>query len=119
VNTQSDARQSFSPTSVERGAAKAAQPDALREVIHGMLYCALRSGVSDIEVHESMRRACAIARQEGVQPEYLLVGLKRTWREIPEVRRMLRDARENTLSGLISLCIEEYYAPLRGSRVKS
>lgn len=96
-----------------RLATAAPPPDHLREMLRAALRQALRPGTADAEYREAMRRACAVARQEGIQPEHLLVALKQAWQELPETRRMLRDTRETTLSSVVTLCIEEYFSPWR------
>ena len=92
--------------------------DSLAQLVRGTLRCALRPNAPEAEVREAMRGACSVARGEGVQPEHLLVALKQVWLEMPETRRMLPDAREITLSSLVTLCIKEYFAPWRAPRAE-
>lgn len=108
---QSDARPPRDGTVPESAAEAVDRPESLPELIEGTLRCALRLSVSDAEVREAMRRACAVAREEGLQAERLVVALKRAWQELPEARKLLRDVREDTLFGVVTLCIKEYYAP--------
>lgn len=103
---------------IETAAPDVGRPESLPQLIRGTLGCALGPSVPEAEVREAMRRACAVARAEGLQPEQLLVALKQVWLEMPEARRMLPEARETTLSGLITLCIKEYFAPWRALRAE-
>ncbi|MBV9111025.1 MAG: hypothetical protein JO306_16585 [Gemmatimonadetes bacterium] len=75
-----------------------------------------RRGVGlDGEVLQLLRLACDIARINDTFVERVLILLKEAWREHPEARpRCYADA-EDTLARVITLCIEEYYAPFRSS----
>jgi hypothetical protein len=69
-------------------------------------------GADDAHWRSCARLMCADARDRGVQVEQLLVSLKRIWPHIPGVDRMARDESHRLLSRIVSLCVEEYYAPL-------
>ena len=58
------------------------------------------------------RVMCADARDRGVQIEELLISLKRIWPTIPGIERLRRDQSGHLLSRVVTLCVEEYYAPL-------
>ena len=58
------------------------------------------------------RVMCADARDRGVRIEELLISLKRIWPTIPGVERLQRDESGRLLSRVVTLCVEEYYAPL-------
>ena len=58
------------------------------------------------------RVMCADARDRGVRIEELLISLKRIWPTIPGVERLKRDESGRLLSRVVTLCVEEYYAPL-------
>jgi hypothetical protein len=55
---------------------------------------------------------CADARDRGVRIEELLISLKRVWPTIPGIERLPRDESTRLLSRIVTLCVEEYYAPL-------
>lgn len=84
--------------------------DALRRTLqaHGP------ETVDDGDVHwrDCARVMCADARDRGVPVEQLLVSLKRMWPRIPGIERMPRDASTRLLTRVVTLCVEEYYAPL-------
>ncbi len=58
------------------------------------------------------RVMCADARDRGVRVEELLISLKRIWPTIPGIGRLRRDESGRLLSRVVTLCVEEYYAPL-------
>jgi hypothetical protein len=66
---------------------------------------------------EDRWRACARvlgqdARAKGLRVEELLISLKRTWGSVTGVGRLPRDESSRLLSRVVTLCVEEYYAPL-------
>jgi hypothetical protein len=58
------------------------------------------------------RVMCADARDRGVPVEQLLISLKRIWPTIPGIGRLQRAESSRMLSRVVTLCVEEYYAPL-------
>jgi hypothetical protein len=85
----------------------------LQALTRGALHCALlvvrNAGSSNREVRELLARACDTARENGLRAEHLLLVLKESWRELPEMRCLNRSEAEDALSRTITLCIEEYY----------
>ena len=82
---------------------------ALREALHGDV-----SGrVPDGTVRRVIRELCEEAHACGARVEHVIILLKDARRELPEVRRANRDDAEDTLSRVITLCIDEYYGPPR------
>ena len=52
------------------------------------------------------------ARSRGVRIEELLISLKRSWSTVSGVDRLPRDESSRLLARVVTLCVEEYYAPL-------
>jgi hypothetical protein len=94
---------------------RAAEP--LREVTGSVLRAALLADVrvsqGDGQVRLLMQRACDDARAKGVHVEQLIVLLKESWHEIPQTALMSHGDGEAVLGRMVSLCIDEYYAPRR------
>lgn len=67
------------------------------------------------KVRALLREVCSTARVHEVRAETLILVLKSAWRHLPEVFGMTRLDAERTLAGVITLCIEEYYAPTSAS----
>lgn len=63
--------------------------------------------IVDQELRRSLRVACAKARLQRVQAEHVLVDVKQIWMAIPSVIATRTGER---LSGIVSACIDEYYA---------
>jgi hypothetical protein len=55
---------------------------------------------------------CEDARARELQIEELLIGLKRVWASVAEAERVPRDQSARLLARLVTLCVEEFYAPL-------
>jgi hypothetical protein len=91
----------------------------LRKLARGAVHAALypdRQGLGqDGEAREILRLICDVARAQDTLVERVLVVLKEAWREQPEARRRRHFDAEDTLARVITLCIEEYYAPSRSS----
>lgn len=67
-------------------------------------------------IGDLLERLCDAAHADGLRPEHVLLRLKAAWRDIPAVRRGVGDYEGLVLSRLITLCIDEYFAPWRGTR---
>lgn len=90
-------------------------PTCLRRLTSAALRRAVETaghaGHPDSELDHLLRLACETARASGVEVEHVLIRLKECWRELPEARRIPRADGEALLAGVITLCIEEYFAP--------
>ena len=84
--------------------------DALRRVVESRDDSA--ADRKDEHWRACARLMCADARDRGVRIEELLICLKRIWPTIPGVERLRRDESGRLLSRVVTLCVEEYYAPL-------
>jgi hypothetical protein len=87
---------------------------ALREQLLGALSLALRvgdgsEGARDGGLRRLIQRASQSARERGLRAEQLLILLKETWRELPEVRHVPFQDADDMLARVVTLCIEEYY----------
>jgi hypothetical protein len=87
----------------------------LRVLHDGVLLSALRWAAqddgSDREIRTAIQSTCATAREAGVTAEQLLIVLKECWRKLPEAQRLLRRDADETRARLVTMCIDEYYAP--------
>jgi hypothetical protein len=70
------------------------------------------AGENDDHWRACARVMCADARDRGLRVEELLISLKRIWPTIPGIERLQRDESGRLLSRVVTLCVEEYYAPL-------
>jgi hypothetical protein len=81
------------------------------------LRCALRDAkraqAPDQEVRIALVELCDAARSRGLYAERLIVILKEAWRDLPEARRSAREHELAALERVVTLCIDEYYAPQR------
>lgn len=68
------------------------------------------------EIRVLLERLCDVAYAEGLRAEQVLLRIKAAWRDLPEVRHGLRDHDGVVLSRVITLCIDEYFAPWRAAR---
>ena len=68
----------------------------------------------DGKLRDSMRRLCNLAHNRSLTAERLLVMLKETWWDMQEAERVLGHRREEVLSRLVTLCIDEYFEPEKG-----
>lgn len=84
--------------------------DALRRAVQSRGDGAARG--NDDHWRACARVMCADARDRGVQIEGLLISLKRIWPTIPGIERLPRHESGRLLSRVVTLCVEEYYAPL-------
>ena len=91
----------------------------LHELARGAVCAALytdgRRRTLDDELRPILRRTCDAAREQDTLVERLLILLKDAWREQPVGWPKRHIDSEDTLARLITLCIEEYYAPIRRS----
>jgi hypothetical protein len=63
------------------------------------------------EVRVALRAVCDDARRRGLRAEQVIVSLKEAWAAIPEVSVLPPGSRrQEVLSCLVTLCIDEYYA---------
>ena len=101
----------------------------VRILAHSALRCALRDGprvgsrdslphvervyAPDDETRKTIWRLCQAAQEAGLRGEQVLILLKEAWRDEPEARRAAHDHDGDMLSRVITLCIQEYYAPQR------
>jgi len=66
------------------------------------------------ELQHAVRRICIDARRSNWPPEQLLIAFKMALDTIPSVQRLTRGPdRDELVARLVSLCIDEYYAPSR------
>jgi hypothetical protein len=74
----------------------------------------LTSGVTDrrtsCETRQLLRKICDAARANDTTIENVLILLKETWALLPETRVGPPADAQATLSRIVSICIEEYYA---------
>lgn len=96
-------------TARREGMSRASDP--ARSVLRRALRIGVRGCTRDGELRDALHRACAVTRDSGLHVEDLLVLLKEVWRELPEARRAPRQEADELLARVISLCINEYYAP--------
>jgi len=93
------------------------QTESLRRLTYDPLRRALcadgSGGPPDADVRMLLRQLCDTAHERGVPAEQLLILLKEGWRELPEARHGLRFDARDVLAHVITLCIDEYYAPGR------
>lgn len=94
-----------------RAPRRAGASPVLADTIRVALRAAVCLGPSDPEACQAMQRVCAVAQDEGLLPEQLLIALKECWQEVPEPRAIFGEARESTLSNVVTQCIELYFAP--------
>lgn len=87
----------------------------LRDVARGVLLhavCAARfAEVADGDDRQLVQRVCSVAKGRGLRAEQLIIGLKDTWCRLPEARRLQHQEADDVLARVITVCIEEYYAP--------
>lgn len=86
-----------------------------RAAMRAALRADRRGAGLDGEVLQLLQLTCDSARMNGTFVERVLILLKEAWREQPEGRPRRYSDAEDTLARVITLCIEEYYAPSRSS----
>jgi hypothetical protein len=65
--------------------------------------------IKPTQLGAEVQRLAAAARAANVLPEHFLWIIKETWSALPEVRSADPDRARDQLSGIITLCIHEYY----------
>ncbi len=93
-----------------------APPTDLPAAAADVLRQALRAGAApqsgDGTLRSALRQLTEQARHRGLRAEQLVVVLKQEWAALPEIRDMPAGRqRSEALARVVSLCIEEYYAP--------
>lgn len=58
------------------------------------------------------RVMCEDARARALRIEELLIGLKQVWATLTEAEGLPRDQSPRLLARVVTLCVEEFYAPL-------
>ena len=61
------------------------------------------------DLRHAVEVLCADARRLGLRPEELVVLVKMTWRNHPDVCAMPRHTMSATLDQVVAMCIEEYF----------
>jgi hypothetical protein len=97
--TPTDDRSILSPTSA----------DALRSALR--LHIQKPGDGADSQIASALAAICDEARRRQIPAERLLVAFKDIWTSLPEVRRLPPDRAADEIRGLVTLCIERYYAP--------
>lgn len=87
-----------------------------RDLIRAALSDPPVAGTAPPEVRATLERLCDAAHAQGLRAEQVLLRLKAAWRDLPELRRGLHDYDGLVLSRVVTLCIDEYFAPWRGMR---
>ena len=86
--------------------------DALQDVVRDYA----RGGpsrASDMPWRAPVRLLCDAARARDAQVEELVITLKRAWPAIAGAEQVPRDESSRLLSRVVTMCVEEYYAPFR------
>jgi hypothetical protein len=84
--------------------------DALRRGVRALV--ADGDAKADDGLRSVARLMCDDARARGMQVEDLIVSLKRTWTAIAEAERIPRSESTRLLARAVTLCVEEFYAPM-------
>ena len=96
-----------------RHADTAAQIDGVLDLLDELWSTARRHGLMHIaptQLAAELRRVSVAARDAKVLPEHFLWIVKETWSALPEVRTAADpDKAREQLSGIVTLCIHEYY----------
>ena len=117
------------PPTPERGVGAAAASDGapardaedlagdVRFLADGVLRCAMlgRTGahVTSEDTREAAGQLCERAKAGGLHAEHVVIAIKEAWRYLPEARRWNRDQEAIVLTGVITLCINEFYSARR------
>ena len=80
---------------------------------------ALRSVLTDIRggrrpypiLTPELRKACEVARAQGLHAEQLIVIVKDSWRRLEGIPSLDHFEAEAMLQGVVTECIEEFYRP--------
>jgi len=73
---------------------------------------ARRHEVRDLQpsqLRAEIREVATAARGAGMRPEQFLWVVKESWSALPEVRTNDRQIARDLLSGIVTLCIDEFY----------
>ncbi len=66
------------------------------------------------QLRSDLQEVCREARRQNMRVEYLIIAFKDAWRELPEARTLPQGSQGTEfLNRVITLCIAEFYAPLR------
>jgi hypothetical protein len=66
------------------------------------------------QLRADLQEVCREARRQNMRVEYLIIAFKDAWRDLPEARTLPRGSQGTEfLNRVITLCIAEFYAPLR------
>lgn len=66
------------------------------------------------ELRSDLHAVCREARRQNMRVEYLIIAFKDAWRTLPEARTLPQGSQGTEfLNSVITLCIAEFYAPLR------
>lgn len=74
-----------------------------------------RADRPDRRVRVLLRQACDVAHARDMHVEQVIIVLKEMWYQLPQPRRTDQREVQAALDSVISLCIEEYYAPRRSA----
>src|SRR4051812_4522109 len=64
----------------------------------------------------AMMTLCVDSRPRGTRIEQLIVAVKSAWASIPDTRIRFGDSSPDVLAGVITACIESYFAPDQPTR---
>ena len=66
------------------------------------------------QLRADLQAVCGEARRQNMRVEYLIIAFKDAWRTLPEARTLPQGPQgAEFLNSVITLCIAEFYAPLR------
>jgi len=78
-------------------------------VLRSVVYTVSNGYPVDGKLRDSLQRVCRVAQTREVTAEGLIVMFKTVWWSMPEAERVLGHRREEVLSRVITLCINEYF----------
>jgi hypothetical protein len=62
-------------------------------------------------VRDALARMASEARDKKMMPEHVLIALKDTWAELPEVRALPETGHQvRLLQRVVTMCIKEYFS---------
>jgi hypothetical protein len=65
----------------------------------------------DVQLRRALRSFCDAAHVRHLQPQEVLIALKRICRSVPEVRdARTRDGSDALIARVVTMCIQEFYA---------
>ena len=69
---------------------------------------------AESQLRSDLHAVCREARRQNMRVEYLIIAFKDAWRALPEARTLPQGSQGGDfLNRVITLCIAEFYAPLR------